>query len=596
MNLISQRLSYSGFCFDSVEPATACLPYGPGCIRLPRTTDTPVRTLRVSGRCVALRHTAEPATDAEDCFFDRGKLLEPPAAGRGGWLVKRLGLAAAVERLVRFAEGRPGFRQLPGLRVTVNGTCLGVWRPAAEGPFEVEYPVPPHASRGELRIELALAGAGWGRFVAWLGRQTAGWPLPRDFWLRLQKHRFGYFQHRRLRLQAVALDGEPLCSFDRCAVHVHSGTIRRYCDPGLNLIGLFLSPVGVGESARCAARAARAVHLPAALIPLNLPQPDLDRDREFAAQLREDNPHPINVFHLWPLASTEIDATHGPRFRRGKYNIAYWHWELTEFPDTWTQLHRYYDEIWTSSRFSSEAIGRKVPLPVLTMPHCIEFPVPSGDFRQRFALPEDRYLFLVVFDLGSSMERKNPQAALAAYRGLLRRTSRPAALVMKVRGAEANPRAWAELQAAARDLPGCHLMTAPMSRQALYELEQACDCLVSLHRAEGFGLVVAEAMYMGKPAISTNWSATAEFVTADNGCPVAFQLQALDRNCGVFAQGEQWAEADVEHATHYMHRLVEDPAWGVALGRRAADDIRRQFAPAAIGNLYRRRIASMAHW
>jgi glycosyltransferase involved in cell wall biosynthesis len=117
-----------------------------------------------------------------------------------------------------------------------------------------------------------------------------------------------------------------------------------------------------------------------------------------------------------------------------------------------------------------------------------------------------------------------------------------------------------------------------------------------LHRAEGFGLVVAEAMYMGKPVISTDWSATAEFVTADNGCPVAFQLQPIEQNCEFYGRGEKWAEADVEHATRYMQRLVEDPAWGVALGRRAAADIRRQFAPAAIGALYRRRIASMAHW
>jgi len=473
---------------------------------------------------------------------------------------------------------------------------LGEHRPATEGPFQVEYPVPSHTSRAELRIELALAGMGWGRFLAWLGARLAGWPLPRDLWLRLQKHRFGYFQHRRLRLHAIALDAEPLCDFSRRAVHVNTTTLRRYCDPGLNLIGFFLSPTGIGESVRCAARAARAVNLPAALIERKSPLPDGNRDLEFAAQLREDNPHPINVFHLVPLASADIDASHGPQFRRGKYNIAYWPWELTEFPDTWVQLHRYYDEIWTSSQFSAEAIGRKVPLPVLTMPHCIEFPVPSGNFRPQFGLPEDRYLFLVVFDFSSAMQRKNPQAALAAYRQLVQRTPKRAALAIKVRGAEVNPRPWAELQAAARDLPDCHLLSAPMSRQTLYELEQACDCLVSLHRAEGFGLVVAEAMYMGKPVISTDWSATAEFVTADNGCPVAFTLQPLEHNCEFYAQGEKWAEADVEHAAHYMRRLVEDPAWGVALGRRAAADIRRQFAPAVIGNLYRRRIASMCHW
>jgi len=232
---------------------------------------------------------------------------------------------------------------------------------------------------------------------------------------------------------------------------------------------------------------------------------------------------------------------------------------------------------------------------VLTMPHAISFARPAGDFRAEFGLPADRFLFLFLYDLNSYSERKNPAAVLEAFRrsGL---AGQGAALVIKVQNTAGNPADFEKLRAAAAALPGTTLLTRTLTRTEVYELEMACDCFVSLHRSEGFGLAVAESMYLGKPVISTDWSGTAEFVTAANGCPVRCATVTLDRNHGPYAKGQVWAEPDIDHAAWWMRSLVQDRSLGARLGAAARATIEEQFSPAAIGARYRRRLEAIAGW
>ena len=256
----------------------------------------------------------------------------------------------------------------------------------------------------------------------------------------------------------------------------------------------------------------------------------------------------------------------------------------------------YFDEIWCPSDFTSAAIREKAPVPVLTMPHAIAFPAPTetaSALRARLGLPADRFLFLTLFDLNSYAERKNPGAVVAAFRasGL---AERGAALVLKVQNVTGNEADFGMLQASVHDLPGTVLLTNTLSRADLYALEAACDAFVSLHRSEGFGLAVAECMYLGKPVISTNWSATAEFVNADNGCPVRARLVTLERNHGPYAKGSTWADPDPLHAAEYMQALFADRSLRARLGAAACATIKSDFSPAAIGARYRRRLEAIA--
>jgi glycosyltransferase involved in cell wall biosynthesis len=153
---------------------------------------------------------------------------------------------------------------------------------------------------------------------------------------------------------------------------------------------------------------------------------------------------------------------------------------------------------------------------------------------------------------------------------------------------------FAALQASVHDLPGTLILTETLSRADIYALEAACDCFVSLHRSEGFGLAIAESMLLGKPVISTDWSATAEFVTRENGCPVRARLVTLEQSHGPYAKGSTWADPDPAHAAEYMKTLCADQALAARLGSAARETIATRFAPPVIGARYRRRLESIA--
>jgi glycosyltransferase involved in cell wall biosynthesis len=205
------------------------------------------------------------------------------------------------------------------------------------------------------------------------------------------------------------------------------------------------------------------------------------------------------------------------------------------------------------------------------------------------------FLFLFVYDLNSTQERKNPRAVIAAFRRAFP-IGGPVGLVVKTHNPDRHSTAFAELQAKLEGLPNTFLICETLPRTAVYELQQACDSFVSLHRAEGFGLGVAEAMFLGKPVIATDWSGTAEFVNVTNGCPVNYRLLTLDRNYGPYLRGQTWADPDIDHAAHWMRSVMDDSGLREKLGKRAAADIRKNFSPEVIGRRYQRRLEAFSLW
>lgn len=473
----------------------------------------------------------------------------------------------------------------PGLIVRVNNKRTVTLRDLKPGLWDMRVALP---AEGRADLSLELTDVGLTNTLAWLGRVTGLKSLQR---FRAQN------KNRQLRIVTISTDtGEVIYDFAQRHAPFSAAFLRRHAKLGLNIAGFLTADLGVGESARCMVRAADAAKLPCALVPLKLHCKNRLGDLTYSERLQDTNPHPVNVIHLDPPASRDLDHHHGPGFRGGKYNIGYFAWEQAEFPDAWVPTIDYYDEIWCPSDFTRESIEMKSPVPVVTMPHAISFPIPVDNvsvIRARFALPPEKFLFLSLFDLNSYAERKNPRAAIEAFResGL---AEAGAALVIKVQNAAGNSADFARLHAALRELPGTVLITDTLPRADIYALEAACDCFVSLHRAEGFGLAVAECMFLGKPVISTNWSATAEFVDTTNGCPVDYQLVTLDRHHGPYTKGSTWAEPSVKHAAEWMKLLSGDRALAAALGAAARETMETRFSPAVVGARYRRRLEGIA--
>ncbi len=511
---------------------------------------------------------------------EQGEVRLPPLEGVGALVIAGEVRAHPEAKGVETAP--------PGLEILVNGSVAAKLADLRPGSWQVQVPLPAQVGPEGLSVALRLTGNGLTNFLAWAGRVTGLKSLQR---FRAQN------KNRQLRVATISTDtGETIFDFAKRHAPFSIEFARRRAKLGLNVVGFLAADLGVGESARCMVRAADAAKLPVALVPLKLHTKNRLGDQTFAPRFVDEPVHAVNVVHIDAPAARDIDHHHGKSFRPGRYNIGYLAWELPEFPDAWTSCFDYFDEIWCPSEFTRASIALKAPLPVLAMPHSIIVPPPTegtAALRKRFGLPMGQFLFLSLFDLNSYVGRKNPLGAIEAFRRS-RLVSRGATLVVKVHNAAANPTEFAALREAISDLPGTVLISDTLDRADIYALEAACDCFVSLHRSEGFGLALAECMALGKPVIATDWSGSAEFLNATNACPVRCTLVALEQNHGPYAKGGTWAEPDVDHAAEWMVRLFSERGLAARIGLAARQSVERQLSPAVIGARYRRRLEAIA--
>ncbi len=348
--------------------------------------------------------------------------------------------------------------------------------------------------------------------------------------------------------------------------------------PGLNVVGYVGRDTGVGESARLCRAACDAAGLPSHLI-------DVDRADAGAAQAL----HSASVYHVNADQVSAVHARIPHVFEASSYNIGCWHWELPELPDEWIAMAERLDEIWASSAFIQSAVSRKMRIPVVHMPHGIEITTTEACTPQELGVPAGRFTFLCMFDLDSVVERKNPLGAVDAFRRAFPRDS-PVALLIKAGRGVSHPEQYAALADRLRGIPNVYLTNLALSRARAHGLLAACDGLVSLHRSEGFGLILAESMYLGKPVVATGWSGNMDFMDTANSCPVGYDLVTLDRTYGYYRAGQQWAEPDIDHAAHLMRRVVDDAEYRSHVGARARATIRSRFSPKAAGLRYRQRL------
>jgi glycosyltransferase involved in cell wall biosynthesis len=278
----------------------------------------------------------------------------------------------------------------------------------------------------------------------------------------------------------------------------------------------------------------------------------------------------------------------------GRFVIANWIWEQTELPQQYVHATAIVDEIWASSEFVRSTYERaidngKLDKRVTLIPHPVRR-VESPDApmnRSRFGIPDDHYVFLTIAASTSSFVRKHPLGSLHAFRAAFPHGQTDAILAIKLLAGGYNPSAEEQRELFSTDPAfgdDVILIIEAFTDSEMTELVRCCDAFVSLHRAEGFGLGAAEAMSLGKPVIVTNWSGPVDFLTPENSLPVPYELVTIDDpGMDFYLPGLEWAEPDLSVAASHMRLVVDDPALGEALGRRAKIDIERRHSIDAAG-------------
>jgi glycosyltransferase involved in cell wall biosynthesis len=281
-----------------------------------------------------------------------------------------------------------------------------------------------------------------------------------------------------------------------------------------------------------------------------------------------------------------------PSLHPETYMIGVWHWELPDFPAAWASSASLLREIWAPSAFIAGSVAKSVTIPVVHMPHGVDVSAVTPFSPTTLGVAEGRFVFLFMFDFDSVIERKNPGAAIRAFRRAFPRDE-GASLLIKTTGAARHRSALADLETMIEGDDNIHLADRVLPRSEVNGLIASCDAVVSLHRSEGFGLILAEAMALGKPVIATGWSGNVDFMSVGNSCLVGYELVPLERNFGPYPAGSHWAEPDVDHAAWLMSRIFRDAEYRAAIGHRASETIRTQFSPEAAGKRYRDRLIGL---
>jgi glycosyltransferase involved in cell wall biosynthesis len=386
-------------------------------------------------------------------------------------------------------------------------------------------------------------------------------------------------------LVAELLPPTPDLAYRDANPHVHEDPPRW----GVNVAGFFTAELGVGEAARLLISGLDAASIPALPIQGHLVPPSR-QDEEFAYARIDEAAYPVNILAINGDGVPVFAREAGRSFFEGRYTIALWWWEVGEPPADWLASYEFLDEIWVASQHIYDAIAPTSPVPVVRMTLPVLPPKVAAGTRAELGLPEDGFLFLYVHDYHSVAARKNPLGLIEAFRRAFPPGS-GAKLVLKSINAETRPDEHERVVLAARGHEDITLLDAYVSGAEKNAMIAACDCYVSLHRSEGFGLTAAEAMLLGKPVIATRYGGTLEFMNDENSYLVGWEPTVVGEGAYPYPPEGIWAEPDLDQAAGLMRHVLSEPDEAARRGGIARREMLERHSPAVAGEAMRRRLA-----
>jgi glycosyltransferase involved in cell wall biosynthesis len=406
---------------------------------------------------------------------------------------------------------------------------------------------------------------------------------------------------------------------------------------GVNLIGDIRVDTGLGESMRYVSRILDEAGVPNLIYDYVIPPAIHQTDHSCDDKISDSIKYGINIFHINASEMSVAFMDLGKEFFDNHYNIGFWLWEVEDFPQEWMPAFNLIDELWVPSDFEREIFEKITDKPVYTVPYPVadvldekckknkiqlenenvklqndknektekniefenencktEINQINNDklyYRTYFNLPQDKFLFLMMYDSGSGAARKNPGKIIESFKKAFAPGEQGVGLVVKLKensGADID-----YVKSLTKDYDNIYFLDVNMSRDEVNSLISCIDVFASLHRAEGFGLVAAEAMALGTPVIATAWSATTHFMDETSACMVDYEMVELEKDYPPFRKGYRWAEADSTKASEYMRKLFDDREFYDIMKRNAQDKVHEKLSMKQATSAVRGRFADI---
>lgn len=364
---------------------------------------------------------------------------------------------------------------------------------------------------------------------------------------------------------------------------------------GVNLIGYAFGELGIGEDVRMAAHALSAAEIPFTIINFRPGAEIRQADRSVEHWVTKKPVYATNLICLTALEHLRLYLEQGSEIFGGRYTIGYWPWELHNWPNAWNHCFSLVDEVWASSRHIQRAAQAATIKSVRYMPMAVKLPDEfiSEKNRKEWNLPVDKYIFVFSFDGNSFIQRKNPEAILSAFAEAFPSDNDAVCLLIKCMRPNVKTEAWQKIVMAAKSDPRILIFDSLLTKAEVLKLYNACDCFVSLHRAEGFGRGIAEAYLVGITVVATDYGGNIDFCRQLGGYSIPYKLVSTSPSDYVEGKDNFWGEPDVMHAAAAMRDAFITHSTETYVSNDQNSKLYELFSPEAVGARYRMHISSL---
>ncbi len=338
---------------------------------------------------------------------------------------------------------------------------------------------------------------------------------------------------------------------------------------GVLVSGYFTSVMGLSEAARLVVDAVNQTGMEYGTFTYE--RTVAGRTDEFLGEKTSSDPYDTHISCINIDTFSMFANDHPELFPQNSHRVGLWFWEASTIPPSMQQSFDFVDEVWVASKFVGDIFKQHSNVDVHLYPQPVPPPTASDKSRSELGLP-DGFVFLFAFDFNSIVERKNPHALIKAFKEAFNPNEGPQLVIKTINGAN-RVYELERLRLDAIDRDDIHIVDEFFPAWKRDAWTASCDCYVSLHRSEGFGLTMAEAMLLGKPVIGTRYGGNLDFMNDRNSLLVDATLTTVPAGCAPYPEGATWGDPDVDQAAAYMRLVYRDQELANLLGSKAKADI-----------------------